>query len=104
MKKVIRFILLIMSAVSTFQAYSQVQTITGKVTASADGTTLPGVNVLVKGTNRGTLTDPDGRYSLEASTGETLVFSFIGYTTQEIPVSNSTTLNVTLAEDVKKSG
>jgi TonB-linked SusC/RagA family outer membrane protein len=101
MKKLLQFILLIVSSICTFEAYSQGQNITGRVTAAADRTGIPGVNVLVKGSNRGTLTDPEGRYNIQASTGEILVFSFIGYTTQEIPVGNSNSINVTLAEDVK---
>jgi TonB-linked SusC/RagA family outer membrane protein len=101
MKKLIQFVLLIVSIICTFEAYSQGQNITGRVTAAADRTGIPGVNVLVKGTSRGTLTDPDGRYAIQASTGEVLVFSFIGYSTQEILVGNSNTINVNLAEDVK---
>ncbi len=75
------------------------QTITGKV-SSATGP-LPGVNVLVKGTSTGAITDAGGNYSIQAAAGNTLVFSFIGFLTQEIPVGSSSTLNVTLQEDVK---
>ncbi len=75
------------------------QTITGKV-SSATGP-LPGVNVLVKGTSTGAITDAGGNYSIQAAAGNTLVFSFIGFLTQEIPVGNSATINVTLQEDVK---
>jgi TonB-linked SusC/RagA family outer membrane protein len=62
---------------------------------------LPGVNVLVKGTTMGTVTDNEGNYVLEVSelTG-TLVFSYIGYTTIEVPVSSRTTIDITMAEDV----
>lgn len=72
------------------------QSVTGTVT-DASGP-LPGVNVLVKGTTIGTVTDFDGNYTITADSGTTLVFSFIGYLTQEIVVSGST-LNVTLSED-----
>jgi TonB-linked SusC/RagA family outer membrane protein len=75
------------------------QTVTGKV-SSATGP-LPGVNVLVKGTSNGAITDASGNYSIQAAAGNTLVFSFIGFLTQEIPVGSSSTLNVTLQEDVK---
>ncbi len=75
------------------------QTITGKV-SSATGP-LPGVNVLVKGTATGTLTDANGDYSIQTTAGNVLVFSFIGYVTREVAVGNSTTINVTLEEDVK---
>jgi len=72
------------------------QSVTGTV-SDASGP-LPGVNVLVKGTSTGTVTDFDGNYTITANSGTTLVFSFIGYLTQEIVVSGST-LNVTLEED-----
>ncbi|MCF8273679.1 MAG: SusC/RagA family TonB-linked outer membrane protein [Flavobacteriaceae bacterium] len=72
------------------------QSVTGTV-SDASGP-LPGVNVLVKGTATGTVTDFDGNYSINANSGTTLVFSFVGYLTQEVVVSG-TTVNVTLAED-----
>ena len=72
------------------------QSVTGTV-SDASGP-LPGVNVLVKGTSTGTVTDFDGNYTITANSGTTLVFSFIGYLTQEIVVSGAT-LNVTLEED-----
>ncbi len=75
------------------------QNVTGQVT-SANGP-LPGVNVLVKGTSTGTVTDADGKYSIEASPGNTLVFSYIGYLTKEVAVGNSGTVNATLEEDIK---
>ena len=72
------------------------QSVTGTVSDSSGP--LPGVNVLVKGTSTGTVTDFDGNYTINANSGTTLVFSFIGYLTREIVVSGST-LNVTLVED-----
>ena len=75
------------------------KTVSGTVT-SQQGEPLPGVNVLIKGTNQGTVTDFDGNYTLNVS-GENniLVFSFIGFVTKELPVKNNTTLNVALTED-----
>ncbi|MEC8885354.1 MAG: carboxypeptidase-like regulatory domain-containing protein, partial [Bacteroidota bacterium] len=68
----------------------------------ADGTPLPGVNVVIKGaTGRGTQTDFDGAYTIDASSNETLVFSFVGFETQEQLVGAKTTLNVTLAENTE---
>lgn len=75
------------------------QTITGKVTSGSDGATLPGVSVLVKGTTTGTTTDADGTYSIAVSGKAMLVFSYIGYKTQEVAVGNGNVLNVTLVED-----
>ena len=65
------------------------------------GKPMPGVNVLVKGTTNGTSTDTDGNYSINVENGDAvLIFSFIGYFTQEIPVGNRTVINVSLAPDI----
>jgi hypothetical protein len=64
-------------------AYAQSREVTGKVTSKEDGSALPGVNISLKGTNRGTTTNSDGEYSISASSGATLVFSFIGFIKQE---------------------
>ncbi|MEE2773057.1 MAG: SusC/RagA family TonB-linked outer membrane protein [Bacteroidota bacterium] len=78
--------------------FAQEQTITGTVTDS-DGLPLPAVNVLIKGTTTGTQTDFDGNYSIEASQGDVLVFSFVGLETTEVTVGSSTTLDVTMQSD-----
>ncbi len=75
--------------------------ITGKITSAVDGAPLPGVNVSVKGTTVGTVSDIDGNYSLDADATSTLVFSFMGYITQEVAVNSQTVVNVSLAEDTK---
>src|SRR4051812_39385354 len=76
-------------------------TITGKVTASDDGSTLPGTNILIKGTTVGTVTDVDGNYKIVVPSDDAvLVFSSIGYATQEIPVKGKTVINVALEVDV----
>ncbi|MEQ9439831.1 MAG: TonB-dependent receptor [Cyclobacteriaceae bacterium] len=77
-------------------------TITGQVTDADDGTGLPGVNVLVKDTNVGTVTDLDGNFSLNApDDAAVLVFSSVGYTAQEVPIGGQTEINVQLATDVQ---
>jgi len=82
------------------QAHAQERTVTGSVTSKEDQQGLPGVSVLVKGTTRGTTTNINGTYSLAVPAGSTtLVFSFIGYTTQEIPINNQTVLNIALVQD-----
>jgi TonB-linked SusC/RagA family outer membrane protein len=83
-----------------FGAFAQTATITGTVTAATDNTSLPGVNVLIKGQTKGTVTDSDGKYSIEANPGDILVFSFIGMETQEQSIGASTTINVTLSESL----
>lgn len=62
------------------------------------GEKLPGVSVLLKGAARGTTTDSGGKFSLDAQSGQTLVFSFIGYQTKEVLFNNQSTLDIILAE------
>ncbi|CCH51658.1 TonB-dependent receptor plug [Fibrisoma limi BUZ 3] len=83
-------------------ALAQERRVAGKVTSAEDGNPLPGVSVVVKGTTRGTQTDSEGNYSLTvpANVG-TLVFSFVGTTSQEIPVGNQSTINVRLGADTR---
>ncbi|MDQ3289707.1 MAG: carboxypeptidase-like regulatory domain-containing protein, partial [Bacteroidota bacterium] len=77
-------------------AYAQGITIKGKVTGDT-GEGLPGVTILLKGTTNGTATDGTGAFQLNAPNGNgTLVVSFIGYLTQEVPINNRTSINVTL--------
>ncbi|GAB3019657.1 SusC/RagA family TonB-linked outer membrane protein [Spirosoma pulveris] len=72
------------------------QTITGRITSGDDNQPLPGVSIVVKGTNGGTTSRADGTYSISAQPSSTLTFSFIGYATQEIAVANRTKLDVTM--------
>jgi len=76
--------------------FAQEKTISGTVTDD-QGLPLPGVNIIIKGTSSGTQTDFDGNYSLEASTGETLVFSYVGFDTQEVSVGAASSYDVTMA-------
>ncbi len=77
---------------------AQVAQVTGTVTSAGENQPLPGVSVLVKGTNVGTTTNTEGRFSLSAEPAATLVFSFIGYGTKEVPLNNRSTVDVTLDE------
>jgi TonB-linked SusC/RagA family outer membrane protein len=75
--------------------------ISGRVSSEANEG-IPGVNVLLKGTSTGTTTNADGNYILSVPDGNgTLIFSFIGYTTEEVPVNNRTTINILLVPDIK---
>ncbi|MBN1925270.1 MAG: TonB-dependent receptor, partial [Prolixibacteraceae bacterium] len=77
----------------------QERTITGKITDSNEAP-LPGVTVLIKGTTQGTISNFDGNYTLSGVSGDaTLVFSFVGMRTQEIPVAKQTNINITMEED-----
>lgn len=73
-------------------------TITGTVTNQADGIPIPGVNVVVKGTTKGSTTDFDGNYSVSVLSGETLSFSYIGFETQEVRIDGQQTVNIELVE------
>src|SRR5690606_37954389 len=84
------------------QAYAQeTKTVSGTVTHASDNTPIPGANVFVKGTTHGTFTDFDGRYAIAVSPNQTLVFSYVGFSTQEISVGNNDQINVGLEEDAQ---
>ena len=75
------------------------QTIKGTVTDALSNASLPGVDIIIKGTTRGTSTDFDGNFTLEnVNKGDVLVFSYLGFKTQEVTVASSTTINVVLHE------
>src|SRR5687768_13155161 len=87
---------LLFSLFHVTQLSAQSNIIKGNVTSSDDGAVLPGVNVVIKGTTTGTTTGADGTYSIEASSDNTLVFSFVGYATTEVAVGQRSTIDVTL--------
>ncbi len=80
---------------------AQTRPVAGKVTDKADGSPLPGVTISIKGTSKGTITNTQGEYRIEAGSGDVLVFSFIGYATQELPVPGGGVLNVSMGPDDK---
>jgi TonB-linked SusC/RagA family outer membrane protein len=80
--------------------WAQNRTITGKVTSSDDGSALPGVNILEKGTTNGTVTDANGAYSINVGSDATLVFSFVGYLSQEVQPGAQTNVDIILQTDV----
>ena len=82
-------------------AYAQNRTVSGTVTGSDDGLPLPQVSVLLKGTTTGVPTNIDGEYRMSVpEEGATLVFSFLGYVTQEVEIGNRTVIDVVLKPDV----
>ncbi|MDO5609048.1 MAG: SusC/RagA family TonB-linked outer membrane protein, partial [Capnocytophaga sp.] len=83
--------------------HAQTPSVSGTVTDES-GSPLPGVTVMVKNTSRGTSTDFDGKYDINASRGEVLVFSYVGYATAERSVGTSQTINVVLQEDTQQLG
>ncbi|AWX45551.1 TonB-dependent receptor SusC [Flagellimonas maritima] len=97
--KLLSFILSFFMASMFAMVYGQV--ITGTVT-DQNGLPLPGVNVLVKGTNTGTQTDFDGNYTIEASSSNTLIFSYLGQKTVERTVGSNTNINIQMEEDASQ--
>ena len=95
-----RTLTLSLFALCTTLVFAQQKTIKG-IVVDATGEPLIGVNVSVKGTTIGIITDIDVKYTLEVPTNATLVFSYIGYRTQEHSVGNQTTINITLQEDTQ---
>lgn len=91
------FLTLILALIVQF-TFAQDKAVTGVVT-DQDGLPLPGANVVVKGTSNGTQTDFDGNYTIQASTGDVLVYSFVGQTTEERTVGAASSIDVTLGLD-----
>ena len=100
MKKIIRILFLSFGLLGVMLAQAQTVNVSGKVTDS-NGESLPGVNVVIKGTTTGITTNIDGDYQLSSINSDaTLVFSFIGFRTLETPVNGQSTINASLVEDV----
>ncbi|MFC5044207.1 SusC/RagA family TonB-linked outer membrane protein [Aquimarina hainanensis] len=78
--------------------FAQEKTVTGTVTDNS-GLPLPGVNILIKGTNNGTQTDFDGNYSIKANRGAVITFSYIGFTTKEMAIGDNSVISIQLEED-----
>lgn len=90
--------LLLLFIVAPLSLMSQQIEIKG-VVKSITNEVLPGVNIYIKGTSTGTSTDIDGKYNLKSDNNGTLIFSFLGYKTKEVPVNGRKTINVVLEED-----
>jgi len=99
--KNLKVFLFLVAMLSFSFSYAQVKTVTGKVTDADNGEPLPGVTIVVKGTTNGTITNFDGEFSLDVEEGQTLAFSFIGYTPQEVVVGTSGVINLQLAQSME---
>ena len=96
MKKKPIFLLVLFVFIGT-ALMAQTKVITGTVTEKEGGAPIPGVNVVVKGTTVGTITDADGKYSLEVpANAQTLQFLFVGMKSIEIPIGSETKIDVTI--------
>lgn len=103
MKKV--FISIVLLALTIVGVKAQQIEVTGTVTSfMEDNMPLPGVTVQIKGTTQGTITDFDGRYSIEVSPNDTLLFSYVGMVTEAIPVEGQTRIDIGLMMDVASLG
>lgn len=95
-----RKLLIIFLVLASVPSWAQTRTVSGKVTSGDDGTPLPGVSILEKGTSNGTVTNADGLFSINTNDNATLVFSFVGYASQEIIVGDRSSVEVVLETDV----
>lgn len=96
------YLSVLMSVLLAFQGYGQSVTVTGWVKSQGDQSGLPGINVLVKNSLTGTATDAQGKFTINVAPEAVLVFSGIGFLSQEVAVKNQSTINVTLQEDTKQ--
>jgi len=100
MKKLL-LLAFILLGITSMTAFGQGHEVSGKVTSAEDGTPLPGVNVIIKGTPTGTVTDADGNFSINVPDANTiLIFTFIGLESQEITVGERSVVDVQLRQDV----
>jgi TonB-linked SusC/RagA family outer membrane protein len=96
-----RILLFLFLGVTFFDVLAQERTVTGKITSTEDGSSLPGVNVVIKGTTQGTTSDANGNYSISVpAEGGVLVFTFIGLETKEEVIGNRSVIDTQLASDI----
>jgi len=96
LKSLIKTTLMAITMLVSLSTFAQDKLVSGKVTDKSDGSGMPGVSVSVKGSNKGTQTDVNGAYKISAPANATLIYSFVGFTKQEIAVGSRSEMNVTL--------
>lgn len=102
MKKKLHFLITTCVLLCINGIIAQTKVLSGTVTDANDGTPLPGVSILVQGTTNGTQTDFDGNYTIEASVGDVLSFSYIGMKTQTVTIGNSNRIDIAMQEDASQ--
>ena len=102
MRKILRLEIVFVLLLFSGGAWAQTRTVTGKVTSADEGSAVPGVNVVQKGTTNGTSTDADGNFAIVVPGDATLIFSFIGFETKEVAVGDQAVINVSLGADAKQ--
>lgn len=101
-KKIVPLLAVLLFGILPLMTFAQERAVTGAITSSEDNTSLPGVTVVLKNSTVGTTTDQDGKFRINVSgANPTLVFSAVGFTTQEVQVGNRSTLDVRMAVDLK---
>src|SRR5215213_190593 len=101
MRKACSFLLMLLCA--AFSVYAQERTLTGKVTDSKDGAALAGVSVTLKGSSNGVQTDASGNFSIRVpSNARTLVFSYVGFGSEEVSIRNNNTIDLALTSDERR--
>ena len=103
MKKILLLGLTAVLVLTGSELYAQDKVVSGQVTDAESGSGLPGVNIVLQGTTSGTVTDVEGRYSINVpQQGGTLVFTFVGMETQEVPINDRTQIDVTMGADLSQ--
>jgi len=94
-------VLMVFNAAASSSLSLQQKKVTGKVTDATTGEALPGVTIVIKGTTNGVASDPDGSFTIDVPSGNTvLLFTSVGYASQEVTVGSRSVLNVALQSDV----
>lgn len=100
--KNLNVLILILALLFGNMAIAQQLVLSGKVTDSSSGESLPGVSIVVKGTTNGTISDIDGNFTLNIKRGETVQFSYVGYQRQEIVIENQQNVSVAMVPDLSQ--
>jgi TonB-linked SusC/RagA family outer membrane protein len=96
-----KLLLFLTVVMMTASLHAQERKVTGKVTSATDGSPMPGVNIVVKGTPNGTISDATGLYSMGVSdSNDELIFSFVGFSTMSVKLGSSSVVDIQLKEDV----
>jgi TonB-linked SusC/RagA family outer membrane protein len=104
MKRVSTACYVLVALLMSLASYAQDLTLKGRVMSKTDGGGLPGANVLIKGTDKGSTTNSNGEFTLNAPANATIIVSFIGFKPTEIPIGSKTSIDITLEEDASLLG
>ncbi len=99
-QRLITMLMVVVAVTWSFQVQAQDKSVTGRITGADNGDGLPGVNILIKGTSTGAVSDFDGNYTLTVPDNSVLIFSFIGYVSQEVTVGSQSSIDIVLEADI----